>query len=81
MQLVQTCKFSDFFENFLLTFVFDSWYTMGVDKREAHRTADRPDDESASTLTTERPTRRNVAGETRNDMSASRRVIAADDGK
>ena len=54
---------------------------MGVDERETRRTADRPDDEPASTLKSECPTRQSVAGDTRDDMSASRQVIAADDGK
>lgn len=37
MQLAQNRKFSDFFENFLLTFVFNSWYNASVDKREANK--------------------------------------------
>ena len=55
MQYLQSRKISDFFENFLLTFMFNSWYNASVDKREANRTPGKPDEEPDSTLKSEYP--------------------------
>ena len=52
MQYLQSRKFSDFFENFLLTSTFNSWYNTGVERESRSNKKQGKEHETMTTTTT-----------------------------